>query len=45
MLRIQGDRISLLAALTAHWAGQQLQIPTPLMPVVRPISRSLKAQR
>jgi hypothetical protein len=30
MLRIQGDRDSLLAALTAHWADQQLQIPSAL---------------
>ena len=25
MLRIRGDRSSLLAALAAHWADQQLQ--------------------
>ena len=30
MLRIHGDRASLLAALTAHWANQQLQIPQAL---------------
>ena len=29
MLRIHGDRDSLLAALTAHWADQQLQITQP----------------
>jgi hypothetical protein len=32
MLRIHGDRSSLLAALTAHWADQQLQIPQALRP-------------
>ena len=40
MLRIHGDRNSLLAALTAHWADQQLQLPQPLRPVVGPITRS-----
>jgi hypothetical protein len=39
MLRIHGDRASLLAALTAHWANQQLQIPQALRPVVAPLSR------
>jgi len=39
MLRIQGDTGSLLAALAAHWADQQLQIPTALKPQVRPIRR------
>jgi hypothetical protein len=39
MLRIHGDRNSLLAALTAHWAEQQLQIPQPLRPVLGPIRR------
>ena len=34
MLRIHGDRDSLLAALTAHWADQQLQITQPLRPAV-----------
>jgi hypothetical protein len=38
MLRIHGDRSSLLAALTAHWAVQQLQIPQALRPVVAPLS-------
>ncbi len=28
MLRIRGDRTSLLAALAAHWADQQLDLPT-----------------
>jgi hypothetical protein len=37
MLRIHGDRDSLLAALTAQWADQQLQIPTVLKHLVRPI--------
>lgn len=32
MLRLHGDRNSLLAALAAHWADQQLQIPQPLRP-------------
>ncbi len=39
MLRIHGDRNSLLAALAAHWVDQQLQIPAPLKPQVRPIRR------
>jgi hypothetical protein len=39
MLRIHGDRASLLVALTAHWADQQLQIPQALRPVVQPIRR------
>ena len=39
MLRIHGDRNSLLAALAAHWVDQQLQIPPPLKPQVRPIRR------
>jgi len=45
MLRIHGDRNSLLAALTAHWAVQQLQIPQPLRPVVAPINRSTRPKR
>jgi hypothetical protein len=36
MHRIHGDPTSLLAALTAHWAEQQLQIPQHLRPVVAP---------
>ncbi|MCP9778491.1 hypothetical protein [Cyanobium sp. Tous-M-B4] len=39
MLRIHGDRNSLLAALSAHWVDQQLQIPPPHKPQVRPIRR------
>jgi hypothetical protein len=39
MLRIHGDRDSLLAALAAHWAEQQLQIPQPLRPALTPIRR------
>jgi hypothetical protein len=39
MLRIHGDRDSLLAALTAHWADQQLQISQVLRPAVAPIRR------
>ncbi|MCP9815074.1 hypothetical protein KBY76_00130 [Synechococcus sp. GreenBA-s] len=39
MVRIHGDRLSLLAALTAHWAEQQLQIPKPLRPAPRTLQR------
>lgn len=39
MLRIHGNRDSLLAALAAHWADQQLQLPPTLRPLVRPIRR------
>jgi hypothetical protein len=45
MLRIHGDHYTLLAALTAHWAEQQLQIPEPLRPVVRPLPRSSRPNR
>jgi hypothetical protein len=45
MLRIHGDRNSLLAALTAHWAEQQLQILQPLRPVVAPISPWTRPKR
>jgi hypothetical protein len=45
MLRIHGDRDSLLAALTAHWADQQLQIPQALRPVVAPLSRRPRTLR
>ncbi len=45
MFRIHGDRNSLLAALTAHWADQQLQIPQALRPVVGPITRSSSPKR
>ena len=45
MLRIHGDRSSLLAALAAHWAEQQLQIPPSLLPVLRPIHRQPKGLR
>ncbi|MFQ6539174.1 MULTISPECIES: hypothetical protein [Aphanothece] len=41
MLRLQGNRLSLLAALTAHWADQQLQLPQPWRPSPREIRRSL----
>jgi hypothetical protein len=37
MFRLHGDRNRLLAALTAHWADQQLQLPQALRPVVGPI--------
>jgi len=39
MLRIHGERNSLLVALAAHWVDQQLQIPPPFKPQVRPIRR------
>jgi hypothetical protein len=39
MLRIHGDRSSLLAALTTHWVEQQLQIPQALRPAMAPLSR------
>ncbi len=39
MLRIHGDRLSLLAALTAHGAEQQLQIPRPPGPEPRVMKR------
>ncbi len=39
MLRIHGNRDSLLAALAADWADQQLQIPTPLRPAPRTLQR------
>jgi hypothetical protein len=45
MLRIHGDRASLLAALTAQWADQQLQIPQPLRPVPQPLRRSQRPLR
>ena len=45
MLRIHGDRNSLLAALTAHWADQQLQLPQALRPVVGPIPRRPGSKR
>ena len=45
MLRIHGDRNSLLAALTAHWADQQLQVPQALRPVVRPNTRWTQPMR
>jgi hypothetical protein len=45
MLRIHGDRCSLLAALAAHWSDQQLQIPTALKPLVQPISRQSQPLR
>jgi hypothetical protein len=45
VLRIRGDRHSLLVALTAHWAGQQVQFPQPLRPVVVPINRWTRPMR
>ena len=45
MLRIHGDRTGLLAALTAHWAEQQLQIPPVLRPAVAPIRRQPRPSR
>jgi hypothetical protein len=45
MLRIHGDTSSLLAALAAHWADQQLQIPASFKPLVRPIRRQPRPLR
>jgi len=45
MLRIHGDRDSLLAALTAHWADQQLQIPQALRRALAPIRRQPRPMR
>ena len=45
MLRIHGDRDSLLAALAAHWADQQLQIPPTIKAPVRPIRRGPRPLR
>jgi hypothetical protein len=42
MLRIRGDRTSLLAALACHWADRQLQIP-PASPTRQP--RRIRADR
>jgi hypothetical protein len=39
MLRIQGDRNTLLDLLVAQWAEQQLQIPQPLRPQLRPLNQ------
>jgi hypothetical protein len=43
MLRIHGDRDSLLAALLAHWADQQLQIPPSLRAVWRKTGASCQS--
>jgi hypothetical protein len=43
MLRILGDRRSLMAALTAHWLDQQLQLPPPVAPA-RPQRRGRPPQ-
>lgn len=45
MLRLHGNRDSLLAALAAHWAEQQLQIPPRLRPELRPLIRQPRPQR
>jgi hypothetical protein len=45
MLRIHGDRTGLLAALTAHWGEQQLQLPPALRPAVVPIRRQHRPSR
>jgi hypothetical protein len=44
MLRIHGNRDSLLAALAAHWAEQQLQIPGRSLPALRPQIRQPRPQ-
>ncbi len=43
MLRIHGDRPSLLAVFTAHGAEQQLQIRKPLRPAPRTLKPPIPA--
>jgi hypothetical protein len=45
MLRIQGDRNTLLALLVAQWAEQQLQIPQPLRPQLRSLNQRPRPER
>ena len=45
MLRLHGDRNTLLAYLMAQWAEQQLQIPQRLRPHVRPPIRRPRPER
>jgi hypothetical protein len=40
MIRIHGDRLSLLAALTSHWAEQQLSLPARPASSPSPLWRS-----
>ena len=44
MLRIHGDRNTLLAHLLAQWAEQQLQIPQRLRPRLLPPIRQPQLQ-
>jgi hypothetical protein len=43
MLRILGDRRSLMVALTAHWLDQQLQLPPPVAPALTVIPATVRA--
>ncbi|MFN9610695.1 MAG: hypothetical protein ACK546_00860 [bacterium] len=45
MLRIHGDRNTLLAQLMAPWAEQQLQIPQRLRPGLLPPIRRPQPER
>jgi hypothetical protein len=45
MLRINGDRNTLLAHLMAQWAEQQLQIPQQLRPRLLPPIRRPRPER
>jgi hypothetical protein len=45
MLRIHGDRNTLLAYLMVQWTDQQLQIPQRLRPHVLPPIRRLQPER
>jgi hypothetical protein len=45
MLRIHGDRNTLLARLIAEWAEQQLQIPQRLRPHLLPPIRRPRPER
>ena len=40
MIRIHGDRLSLLAALTSHWAEQQLSLPAQPTSSPSPLRRT-----
>lgn len=45
MLRVHGDRRSLLAALIAHWSEQQLQLPAGSRPRPQNVKRVLPRRR
>lgn len=41
MIRLRGDRVSLLAALLAHWSEEQLALPAKPQPwLFRPSGRA-----